>query len=77
MDSIYDILKQKEHVCKKIVKKYLTKNELWTFEWAKMNHIFISPCHNHFCVNLNFSFLNMYIKNVFRMVIFRIGFVVH
>jgi hypothetical protein len=48
MDSIYDILKQKEHMCKNIVGKKLTKKKLWTFEWCKMKHIFISPYHNHY-----------------------------
>jgi hypothetical protein len=55
--SIYDMLKQKEHMCKQIVIKIL-----WTFEWLKMSHIFISPYHNHFLVDFNFNFLNMYIK---------------
>ncbi len=32
----------------KVARKQLTKNKLWTFEWLKMNHIFISPYHNHF-----------------------------
>jgi hypothetical protein len=37
-DSIYDMLKQKEHMCKTIVRKMLTKKKLWTFEWLKMSH---------------------------------------
>jgi hypothetical protein len=59
---IYDMLKLKEHICKKIVRKNLTKKKLWTFEWPKMNNIFISPYHNHVWVDFNFYFLNMYIK---------------
>jgi hypothetical protein len=31
-DSIYDMLKQKEHICKTIAEKNLTKKQLWTFE---------------------------------------------
>jgi hypothetical protein len=56
------MLKQKEHMSKKNNRKNLTKKKLWTLEWPKMNHIFISPYHNHFWVNFNFYFLNMYIK---------------
>ncbi len=56
------MLKQKEHMTKKIIKKHLTPKKLWTLEWPKMNHIFISQCHNHFWVDFNFYFLNMYIK---------------
>jgi hypothetical protein len=68
------MLKQKKHMCKKIVKK-----KLWTFQWPKMSHIFISPYHNHFWVdfNFNFNFLNMYIKELFRMTYFHMGFLVH
>jgi len=70
MNFIYDILyglnilyvKQKIYMCKKIARKNLTKNFLWTFEWLKMNHIFISPYLIHFWVDFNFYFLNMYIK---------------
>jgi hypothetical protein len=51
------MLKRKEHMCKKITRKTLTKKKLWTFEWPKMNHIFISPYHNHFWVDFNFFFL--------------------
>jgi hypothetical protein len=40
-DSIYDMLKQKEHMCKKIARKKLIKKKLWIFEWPKMSHIFI------------------------------------
>jgi hypothetical protein len=50
-DSIYEILKQKENMCKTIARKKLTKQKLWTFEWPKMSHIFISPFHNHFWVD--------------------------
>ncbi len=49
-------------MCKKIARKKLTKATLWTFEWLKINHIFISPYHNHFWWISNFYFLNMYIK---------------
>jgi hypothetical protein len=34
-DSIDDILNQKEHICKNIVRKKLTKKKLWAFEWPK------------------------------------------
>ncbi len=57
MDSIYDLSKQKEHMWKFFVKNNLTIKKLWTFEWLKMNHIFISPYHNHFCVNFKKKFL--------------------
>jgi len=63
-DSIYDFIFFKEHLCKKIVKKKLTKKKLWTFESPKMSHIFISPYHNHFWVDFNFYFFNMYIKKI-------------
>jgi len=36
-DSIYDMLKQKKHMCKNITKKKLTKKKLWTSEWPKMS----------------------------------------
>jgi len=68
-DSIYDMLKQKEHVWKKIARK-----KLWTFDKLKMSHIFISPYHNHFWVDFNFYFLNMHIKELFRMSYFHMGF---
>jgi hypothetical protein len=71
-DSIYVMLKQKEHMCKTIAKK-----KLWTFEWPKMSHIFISPYHNHFWVDFNFYFLNMYVKELFKIVILHMGFLVH
>jgi hypothetical protein len=35
-------------------RKKLTKKELWTFEWPKMSHIFISPYHNNFWVDFIF-----------------------
>ncbi len=38
-------------MCKTIARKKLTKQKLWTFEWPKMSHIFISPFHNHFWVD--------------------------
>ncbi len=60
------MLKHIDHMCKKIVKKKLTKETLWTFEWPKMSHIFISPYHNHFWVHFNFYSLNMYIKELFK-----------
>ncbi len=63
-DSIYNMLKQKnKKMCKMIARKIL-----WTFEWPKMNHIFISPYHNHFWVDFYFYFFNMYIKEFFRVV---------
>ncbi len=49
-------------MCKKIARKKLTKNKLWTFEWLKMSHIFISPYHNHFWVDFNFYFLTCTLK---------------
>jgi hypothetical protein len=52
--SIYDILKQHKHKCKKIAKNTLTKKKIWTFEWLEMGHIFISPYHNHFLVDFKF-----------------------
>jgi hypothetical protein len=48
-------------MCKNIARKKLTKEMLWTFEWFKMSHIFISPYHNHFWVDFNIYFLKMYI----------------
>jgi hypothetical protein len=63
-DSIYDILKQKEHMCKKIVRKNLAKKKLWTFEWPKISHIFISPYHIHFLVEFTSYFLYKYIKKI-------------
>jgi hypothetical protein len=65
-DQKYDMLKQKEHVCKNINRKKLTKKQLWIFEWPKMSHIFISPYHNHFWVDFNFSFLTCTLKNVLK-----------
>jgi hypothetical protein len=76
-DPIYDMLKHKEHMCKNIARKKLTKKKLWTFEWPKMSLIFISPYHNHFWVNFNFYFLNMYIKKLFRMAILHMNFLIH
>ncbi len=67
------MLKQKELMCKKIGRKKLTKKKLWTFEWFKMNHILISPYHNHFWVDFNFNFFNMYIKKIIRMFKFARG----
>jgi hypothetical protein len=71
------MLKQKEHMCQEIARNNLTKKKLWTFEWPKMNHIFISPYHNQFLVDFNFNFLNMYIKKLYRMVILYMKFLVH
>ncbi len=48
------MLKQKEHMCKKIV-----RTNYGLFEWLKMSHIFISSYHNHFWVDFNLYFLNM------------------
>jgi hypothetical protein len=50
---IYDMLLKNEHMCIKIARKIWTNKTLWTFEWPKMSHIFISPYHNHFWVNFN------------------------
>ncbi len=44
-------------MCENIARKKLTKKKLWTFEWPKMNHIFISP-------------YNMYIKNCLECLFF-------
>jgi hypothetical protein len=59
-------------MCKKIARK-----KIMTFEWPKMSYIFISPYHNHFWVDFNFYFLKMYIKNLFKMAYFHMGFLVH
>jgi hypothetical protein len=67
------MLKQKEHLCKIIVRNNLTKKKLWTFEWPKMSHIFICPYHNHFWVDFNFYFL----KEFFRMASLHMNFLVH
>ncbi len=71
------MLKQKEYMCQKNVRKTLTKKKLWTFEWLKLNHIFLSPYHNHLWVDFNFYFRNMYIKKLFRKVYFHMGFLIH
>jgi hypothetical protein len=71
--SIYDMLKQ----TKKNSRKHLTTKQLWTFEWPIMNHDFISPYHNHFWVDFNFYFLNMYIKILFKIIVLQMGFLVH
>jgi hypothetical protein len=42
-------------MCKKQFKN-LTKRKLWTFEWLKMNHIFISPYHNQIFGGFQFLF---------------------
>jgi hypothetical protein len=74
----YMIWKLKNNIFgKTFARTKLTKKELWTFEWPKMRHIFISPCHNHFWVDFSFYFLNMYIKELFRMSYFHMGFLVH
>jgi hypothetical protein len=64
------MLKQKEHMCKKFARKKLTKKTLWTFEWLKMCHIFISPYHNRFWVDFNFNFLTCTLKNYLEWLIF-------
>ncbi len=74
---MYNMLKLKEHMCKKIARKKLTKKKLWTFELPKMSHIFISPYHNHFWVDFNSYFPNMYIKELFKMVILHMDFLIH
>jgi hypothetical protein len=66
------MLNKKEHMCQKNARK-----KLWTFEWLKMTHIFISPYSNHFGMDFNFYFLNMYIKNLFGMFYFHMGVLVH
>jgi hypothetical protein len=63
-DSIYVVLKQKEHMCKQIAKNKLTKKKLWTFEWLQMSHIFITPYHNHFGSISIFIFLTCTLKNL-------------
>jgi len=64
-------------MCQKITRKNLTKKMLWTFEWLKMNHIFVSPFHNDFLVDFNFYFLNMYIEKLLIMAILHMDFLVH
>jgi hypothetical protein len=39
-----------------------------------MSHIFISPYHNQFLVDFNIYFLNMYIKEFYRIVILYMKF---
>jgi hypothetical protein len=60
-----------------IARKKLTKKKLWTFEWCKMSHIFVSSYHNHFWVDFNFNFLNMYIKELFTMTILHMNSLIH
>jgi hypothetical protein len=71
------MLKQNKHMCKKFARKNLTKKKLRTLEWPNMSHIFISPYHNHFWVDFNFYFLNMYIKELFKMLILHMIFLGH
>jgi hypothetical protein len=71
------MFKSKEHICKKIARKNLTKKKLWIFKWIKMSHIFINPYHNHFWVDFNFYFLNMYIKSFFRKATLHMGVLVY
>jgi len=71
------MLKKKNICAKQLLEKKLIKKTLWIFEWHKMSHIFISSCHNHFWVDFNFNFFNMYIKIFFRMSYFHMGFLVH
>ncbi len=47
---------KKKNICAKTLLEKKTQKKLWTFEWPKMNHIFISPYHNHFWVDFNFFF---------------------
>jgi nucleoside permease NupC len=49
----------KKNICAKKLLEKITKKKLWTFEWPKMSHIFISSYHNYFWVIFNFYFLNM------------------
>jgi hypothetical protein len=45
-------IKQKKNICAKyLLKNIKQKKKLWTFEWLKMSHIFISPYHNYFWVD--------------------------
>jgi len=64
-------------MCKKIIRKNLAKKKLWTFEWPKISHIFISPYHIHFLVDFIFYFLYKYINLFFTMVILHMEFLVH
>jgi hypothetical protein len=76
-ELVYDMLKQKEHMLEKNIKKHLTQKKVWTLEWLKMNHILISQYHNHFWVDFNFYFLNMYINFFKKDTIIHMGFLVH
>jgi hypothetical protein len=71
------MLKEKDYMCKKIVRKNLAKKRLWTFEWPKMSHIFISPNHYHFLADFNFFVFKMYIKKLFTKTILYMNFIVH
>jgi hypothetical protein len=64
-------------MCRKFTRKKLTKKSYALFEWLEMNHIFISAYHNYFWVDFNFYFFNMYIKELFKMVILYMNFLVH
>jgi hypothetical protein len=64
----------KNNICAKTFLEKKPKKKLWTFEWPKMSHIFISPYHNHIWVDFNFYFFNMYIKEFFTMAYFHMVF---
>jgi hypothetical protein len=66
-------VKTKKTYVQKTFKKNLTKNNYGLI----MSHIFISPYHNHFWVDFNFYFLNMYVKKLFKMVVLQMGYLVH
>ncbi len=57
-------------MCRNITRKKLTKQKLWTFQWPKMSHIFISPYHKHFKVDFNFYFLTCTLMNCLEWLIF-------
>jgi len=57
-------------MCKNTARKKLTIKMLWTFEWPKMSHIFISPYHNHFWVDFKFFFLTCTLKIFLGWLIF-------
>jgi hypothetical protein len=63
---------KKEHICKMILRKKLTKKKLWSFEWPKMSHIY-----GIIWVDFNFYFFSMYIKKLFRMTYFHMDILVH
>jgi len=59
---------------KKIIRKKCNQKK---FEWLKMSYIFINPYPIHFRVDFSFYFLNMCIKEFFRIIILHMGFLVH